>query len=110
MLGIHTKRGWIVPVSLVAALVATGVIRRAFGMPKHGAGVDWLARGLILVAAAVIHVLGERWRRRDGAFVWDARREKLVHLPAGHTFFWIDVHVWPWILLGAWAATLVLSY
>lgn len=102
----HSKRGWIVPVIVIAAIYLGGVLQRALHVPRDQKYRDWPISIALLIAGSLMVYVGERLKRRDGRLVYDARRSRLVHLPAGHTFFWIDVRVWGWIVTGSSVATL----
>jgi hypothetical protein len=103
----HTKRGWVVPVAVIGGFILAALTRSALHV-ERGSTADALQRSVILLAAAVLLVaLGNRWRRRDGRQVWDARRSKLARLPAGHTFMWIDVATWGWVIAGATAWSVI---
>lgn len=92
-----SRRGWIVPATGLAFGLAGLEATRALASPGDERGPVWpFALAFVLGGVALIF-LGRRWRRRHGILVWDARRERLTRLPAGHTFCWFDVHVWGWI-------------
>jgi hypothetical protein len=99
---VWSKRGWVVPVAFFAAIFAGGVIGRALGQQYADDEPHWPVRAATLLAAFLVLGLGRHWNRRRDLLVWDARRERLTYLPAGHTFFWLDVQVWGWILIAGW--------
>lgn len=91
--------GWIVPAVFVTAAVGGLLASRAVGIEDDSQRMHWPFVLALFLGAAVVLTLGRRWRRARGLLVWDARRERLTHLPAGHTFLWIDVEIWGWVLV-----------
>jgi hypothetical protein len=92
-----SRRGWTVPVIGLAGAFAGVAASEALATEGAERGPTWPFALALTLAGAVLYWLGSSWRRRHGLLVWDARREKLTRLPAGHTFLWLDVHVWGWI-------------
>lgn len=110
MLLVHSKRGCIVPIALFVAIGLGGAAGRALGLQYGDSDRHWPVRVAVLTAAVLLLGLGARWRRTKGMLVWDARHERLTYLPAGHTFFWLDVQVWGWIVIGLWIYALFFDF
>jgi hypothetical protein len=103
---VHTKRGWVVPVAVLGGMIVAALARKVLHLEKGSTAESVVRIVMMLSSAALLIALGNRWRRRDGRQVWDARRSKLARLPAGHTFMWIDVATWGWVIAGAMAWSL----
>lgn len=102
-----TGRGWVVPLAYLTVAFGVFGIQRGFEIdPEFAKGNVFTAAGFFLVAALLLYV-GTRWTSLQGRLVWDARRERLTRLPAGHTFLWLDVKIWGWVFMGAGVAKLV---
>jgi len=94
-----SRRGWIVIATGLAAIGAGLWGMEALAGEGDERGPAWPFALAFVLGGALLLVLGRRWRRRHGLLVWDARREKLTRLPAGHTCLWIEVQAWGWIFL-----------
>jgi len=104
---IWTGRGWVVPLTYFTVGFVIVSIQSAFEIDtEFSKGKVSSSGGFFLLAAALLYV-GTRWTSLQGRLVWDARRERLTRLPAGHTFLWLDVKIWGWVFLVAGLAKLV---
>lgn len=100
-------RGWVVPVVYLTAAFAGLALTRALGVEKgHWSWELWGAFGFFSIAIPILY-LNARWTRLRGRLVWDSQSARLIRLPAGNTFLWLDVKIWGWIFLGAGVAKLV---
>ena len=104
MIFVHSKMGCLVPVLFFGLVITARILTP---QPPDGPGPywPWVVPLAVLLSGAILIWIGSVARRVEGRVVWDPRRQRFARLGAGHTFFWIDMVVWGWMIVGL-AATL----
>lgn len=100
MIIVFKGRGWLVPVSALAAVVLCGIT---------GLRSPYVVWPMFAASGLLDHWLGRKWNSADGRLFKDLQTGQIVEQKPDNSFFWIPMQHWLWIklVLAALALTMV---
>jgi hypothetical protein len=85
---VFNGKGWLVPITGLAAIVACGV------SGARDPVIVWSAFGL---SGLLDHYLGRKWNNVEGRLVQDLTTGEITEVKPDHSFFWIPMQYWLYI-------------
>lgn len=90
MLFIFNGKGWVAPVSALAAVVLVLVV---------APGANWLLWVTLVASGLFDHYLGKRLNSAPPRLLKDLETGEVIEQRPDHSFFWIPLQYWLWIKL-----------
>lgn len=84
---------------LVFVLIMESLIGSPLGSNLYGAKI-WSVPLACILSAIPVFILGNKLNKKPGRIVVDQETNEVIELKTKHTFFWVPLQYWSFIIVG----------
>ena len=92
---VWSGRGILIPLVFVVSIM---VIATIFGNSDTPLATAWLAGPAFILTGAFSFYFGKKWNEVEGQVFVDKKSGQEIELKQNHSFFWIKMQYWGYIL------------